>query len=168
MYGYPKDRRSFSAVAFLRRFYKAKNIERHFDAISLHPYGAGVETVRKQIKQARAVVRKAGDRKVGILIGELGWASAGPSKNEEVVGAKGQAKRLRQGLKLLDRKAARLEHHRRLRLRLARLHPGDPLPVVSEGRAGQEQRQVEAGAAGGSIRDPQDDPLRRRRPLGRS
>lgn len=104
MYGYPKDERSISAVSFLRRLYRVKRIERHFDAITLHPYGSGVGDVRRQVKQARAVVRKVGDRKVGILIGEVGWASSGPSKNEEVVGAKGQARRLSKGLKLLARK----------------------------------------------------------------
>lgn len=101
MYGYPNDHRSYTAVDFLTAFYKVPGIEKHFDTINLHPYGSGVGTVRKQIQQARAVVRKAGDKGVGTLIGEIGWASSGPSKSEEVVGVKGQATRLREGLEML-------------------------------------------------------------------
>ncbi len=93
-----------SAVHFLQGFYRVKKIQHHFDSISLHPYGSGVASVRKQILQARSVARKAGDTGVGILIGELGWASSGPSKSEPVVGARGQATRLRHGLKLLVNK----------------------------------------------------------------
>lgn len=104
IYGYPKDSRSISAVDFLRRLYEADGIERHFDAINLHPYGSGVGTVRKQITQARSAARKAGDRNVGILIGEIGWASSGPSRSDEVVGSKGQATRLRGGMQLLANK----------------------------------------------------------------
>lgn len=104
MYGYPRDPRSMTAVKFLRKLYRTKGIKRHFDAISLHPYGSGVRSLRKQIEQARAVVKKAGDGSVDMLIGEVGWASTGPSHSEEVVGLKGQANRHRQALRLLLRK----------------------------------------------------------------
>lgn len=104
MFGYPHDHRSKSAVSFLRDLYRVNGIERHFDAIDIHPYGSGVGTVRKQITQARAVARRAGDRGVDTVVGEIGWASSGPKRSDEVVGAKGQAKRLEQGLKLLVNK----------------------------------------------------------------
>lgn len=101
MYGYPVDERSIDAADFLEQFYETKGIERHFETISLHPYGSGVGTVRKQIEQARSAVKKAGDSNVQILISEMGWASTGPSKSEEVVGARGQATRLSKGIDLL-------------------------------------------------------------------
>jgi hypothetical protein len=101
MYGYPRDSRAIDATDFIKKLYRVKHIERHFEAIALHPYGPGVGTVRKQIEQARSAVRKAGDPGVGILIGEIGWASDGPAKSDEVVGAKGQATRLRKGLQML-------------------------------------------------------------------
>lgn len=104
MFGYPRDERSFSAVSFLKRFYRARGIKKHFEAIGVHPYGAGVGTVKTQIKEARAAARKAGDRNVGILIGEIGWASKGPKGTPEVVGERGQASRLRKGLELLVNK----------------------------------------------------------------
>lgn len=103
MFGYPK-KPNIRAVEFLERFYAVAGIERHFDAIGVHPYGAGVATVKTQIKQARAAVKKAGDPDVGIVVGEIGWASTGPKRSDPVVGAKGQATRLRKGLALLAKK----------------------------------------------------------------
>lgn len=104
MFGYPQDERSQSATSFLRDLYRVKGIERHFDAINIHPYGSGVSTVRKQITEARKVVRKAGDKGVATLVGEIGWASSGPKSSNMVVGAEGQAQRLSEGLKLLVKK----------------------------------------------------------------
>lgn len=104
MFGYPKDERSFTAVDFLRRFYEKPGIEKHFDSIGVHPYGAGVATVRTQVLEARKAARNAGDPNAGILVGEIGWASSGPKSSEEVVGAQGQSKRLRDGLELLVKK----------------------------------------------------------------
>jgi len=104
MFGYPRNDPSIKAVPFLRRFYKAPGIEKHFETIGVHPYGAGVGTVRTQIKQTRSAAKAAGDRNAGILVGEIGWASTGPEEAEEVVGAQGQASRLRQGLRLIVNK----------------------------------------------------------------
>jgi hypothetical protein len=101
MYCCPRDQRSISATSFIKRLYAVKGIEKHFEAIALHPYGPGVGSVRKQVQQARNAVRKAHDPKVGIVIGELGWASSGSHKSDQVVGARGQASRLSKGLKML-------------------------------------------------------------------
>jgi hypothetical protein len=104
MYGFPRDPKSMKAAKFLKRFYKTRGIAKHFDAINSHPYGSGVGDVKKQVNDLRSVARHAGDRNVRLDIGELGWASAGPSKSESVVGKKGQANRLRRSLELLARK----------------------------------------------------------------
>lgn len=104
MFGYPRNDDSFSAISFLRRFYQAPGIESHFETIGVHPYGAGVGTVKTQIAQIRSAAGRAGDRDVGLLVGEIGWASTGPEEAEEVVGVQGQASRLRKGLKLLAKK----------------------------------------------------------------
>ena len=101
MFGYPKDSRSLPVTEFLKAFYRVPGIERHFDTVDLHPYGAGIATVRKQVEQARGVMRKAGDGGASILIGELGWASGGPKKSPSVVGVTGQRNRIRDGLDLL-------------------------------------------------------------------
>ena len=104
MYGFPRDPKSMKAVKYLKKLYKVKGSEKHFDAINSHPYGSGVSDVKQQINGLRSVARKAGDRNVGLLVGELGWASKGPSRSESVVGKQGQAKRLRDGLNLLVKK----------------------------------------------------------------
>jgi hypothetical protein len=101
MFGYPHDDRSMKVVDFLKSLYKVRGIENHFDTVDLHPYGAGVGTVRRQIEQARGVMRKAGDADASILIGELGWASGGPKDIPSVVGVAGQRNRIRDGLNLL-------------------------------------------------------------------
>lgn len=101
MFGYPHDERSMEAQDFLKAFYRVPGIENRFDTVNLHPYGAGVATVRTQIEEARAAIRKAGDRDAKILIGELGWASGGPEKSPSVVGVSGQRNRIRQGMKML-------------------------------------------------------------------
>lgn len=102
MFGYPHDSRSMQASDFLKAFYRTPGIKRYFDMIDLHPYGAGVATVRKQIQQARKVMKKAGDGNTSILIGEIGWASGGPKRSPSVVGsAAGQRNRIRDSLKML-------------------------------------------------------------------
>ena len=104
MYGYPRDPKSMKAAKFLKKFYKTRGIAKHFDAVNSHPYGSGVHDVKAQIGDLRSVAKHAGDGNVGLYVGELGWASSGPSKSESVVGKKGQAKRLKDSLELLARK----------------------------------------------------------------
>ncbi|MFN8114367.1 MAG: hypothetical protein U0R51_14355 [Solirubrobacterales bacterium] len=104
MYGFPRDPKSMKATKFLKKMYKVGGIAKHFDAINSHPYGSGVADVKKQVNDLRSAARKAGDRNVGILVGELGWASKGPARSESVVGKKGQADRLEDGLKMLIKK----------------------------------------------------------------
>ncbi len=104
MYGFPRDPKSMKSAKFLAKLYKVKGIEKHFDAINAHPYGSGVSDVKQQIGDLRSVSKRAGDGNVGLVVGELGWASKGPARSESVVGKQGQAKRLRDGLKLLTKK----------------------------------------------------------------
>jgi hypothetical protein len=105
MYCCPHDgKRSLTSSAFLKRFYRVKGIERHFDVLSVHPYGSGVSAVKNQIAAMHEDARRAGDRNAKILVGELGWASKGPSWSPPVVGKKGQASRLKRALKLLVKK----------------------------------------------------------------
>jgi hypothetical protein len=107
MYGSPHNSKSMKAAKFLKKLYKVKGIAKHFDALNSHPYGSGIGDVKKQVTDLRSVARKAGDRKVGLVVGELGWASKGPSRSELVVGKHGQAKRLGDGLRLLVKKRNR-------------------------------------------------------------
>ena len=107
MYGYPRDRRSMSAVRFLREVYRYPGIRKHFEIVNVHPYGSGVGTVRTQIKEIRRVMRRAGDGASEILVGEIGWATGGPKRSPSVVGTMGQKNRLREGLEMLIDKRRR-------------------------------------------------------------
>jgi len=106
MYGYPRDPKAMTAERFLTKLYEVKGIKRHFDAISTHPYGPDVAAVKQQAKELVAVARRAGDRRVSLWVGELGWASDGPKRSPSVVGKKGQARNLEDGLGLIVRKRA--------------------------------------------------------------
>ncbi len=68
------------------------------------PTAPASATSRSRSSELRSVARKAGDGNVGVVVGELGWASSGPKRSESVVGKKGQANRLRDGLQLLIKK----------------------------------------------------------------
>lgn len=107
MYGYPRDPKSMKAAKFLAKLYRVKGIEKHFDAVNSHPYGSGVSDVKQQVGDLRSVAKRNGDGRVGLLVGEIGWASNGPAKSESVVGRKGQAKRLRTSLTMLADKRRR-------------------------------------------------------------
>ena len=104
MYGYPRDSASMKAKKFLEKLYRTKGFAKHFDAVNSHPYGPDVKSVKKQIGELRNAAKRAGDGNVDLYVGELGWASNGPKKSESVVGRKGQAKRLEDGLRLLAKK----------------------------------------------------------------
>ncbi len=104
MFGYPGGTHSVWAAKYLRAFYRVKGVEKHFDSVNVHPYGRDLATVKVQIKKLRSVMRKARDRKAGIYIGEIGWSSAGPKRNELVVGSTGQAETLKKALKFLVKK----------------------------------------------------------------
>lgn len=104
MYGYPRDPKSMKAEKFLRKLYGVRGIKKHFDAVNAHPYGPGTASVKAQVKGLRSVARKAGDRRVGVVVGEFGWASKGPARSKSVVGNQGQAHRLRDTLRLLVKK----------------------------------------------------------------
>ena len=89
---------------YLKKLYRVKGIEKHFDSIALHPYAANTSASLEQLEVARATVKQAGDRKVGTWITELGWAADGPKSNAYVKGLEGQAKLLRKTLGAFERK----------------------------------------------------------------
>jgi len=84
---------------YMKQFYRAGKIERHFDAIGLHPYAKDIGDLKRQIRTAR----KAAKGKTGIFISEMGWSSAngGHPLNQ---GKQGQAKRLQKSFRLITKK----------------------------------------------------------------
>ena len=93
---------------YLKELYRVKGIERSFDSIAIHPYGVDTAASLAQLEAARRVVISSGDRKAGIWISELGWATDGPSTNPYVKGLEGQATLLAKTLTKFEQKRARL------------------------------------------------------------
>ena len=88
---------------YLRDLYRVKRIERHFDAIALHPYAPKIGGLKKQIRSTRRAAKRGGDRKVGLRLTELGWSSA-QGAHPLMKGKKGQARMVKKSLKLLKRR----------------------------------------------------------------
>jgi hypothetical protein len=91
------------APQYLRQFYGVRRIERHFEEIAIHPYASGMRGLKRQIAKFRRAARKAGDRKVGIRITELGWSSK-RGKHPLMVGVQGQKKMVEKSFRLLAKK----------------------------------------------------------------
>ena len=96
---------------FLKQLYSVNGIKDSFDSIALHPYSQNLQGTLDQLETAHRIAKKSGDRKAGLWISELGWASDGPKGDPYVKGLKGQAKILSRALKTLEKK----QRHLRLR-----------------------------------------------------
>jgi hypothetical protein len=98
----------------LRQVYKAGG-RKLFDAVALHPYTGKPRNVIKLAEFARREMRRHHDPRKPIWITELSWPAAkGKTKNTTGFETtdKGQAKRLREGLKRLARARKRLRIER--------------------------------------------------------
>jgi hypothetical protein len=95
---------------YLKKLYRVKGIERSFDSIALHPYASTAKQSLGALELGRKLVKRAGDRSVGMWVSELGWASGGPKSNPYVVGKSGQAR--------IAKKVLKSFHKRRKALRL--------------------------------------------------
>jgi hypothetical protein len=93
---------------YLKELYKVKGIKGSFDSLAMHPYAANAGASLAQLTAARAAARRAGDRKVGLWVTELGWAADGPASNPYVKGLEGQAKLLTKTLQKYQKKRAKL------------------------------------------------------------
>jgi hypothetical protein len=91
-------------IDYMKRLYKVRGIKKRFESLALHPYSSSVGGMIKQLREARRVAKSAGDRKVGLWITEIGWASGGPPDEPYVKGDEGQAKLLENAYRKLERK----------------------------------------------------------------
>jgi hypothetical protein len=91
---------------FLDRLYRRRSTKRDFDGVALHPYAGRVARVIRQTKKIRKVMRRRRDGRTGLWVTELGWSSS-RGRNPLEVGAKEQAKRLKQSLRYYKRRANR-------------------------------------------------------------
>lgn len=111
MYGYPNGDGSIHSQDFLKRLYEIKSVKKDSDAIAMHPYGGTIRLMRFQIKQARRIMNREGDRKAAIFVSEIGWSTDGPPGWPIVTSHGGQAKKLRQAFEMLleNRKRWKIE-----------------------------------------------------------
>jgi hypothetical protein len=96
---------------YLDDFYGIRGVAKHFDSIAVHPYAQNVSGTISQLRAARRVAKRHGDRKVGMWVTEIGWADRGPKRDPYVKGRQGQAKVLSRAMKAFER------HERRYRIR---------------------------------------------------
>jgi hypothetical protein len=102
------SRKAVAGPKYLRKFYRRSGVERHFDGIAVHPYGAQVGAVEEQTELFDDVARDAGDNGASLWITEVGWGSASGG-NPLNAGAKGQAKRLKQAYRYFERERKRMK-----------------------------------------------------------
>jgi hypothetical protein len=91
------------ATAFLRRLYRVNGIKRFFDGVALHPYAANVGVLAHHVRQIRRVMRRAGDRRTGLWLTEIGWGSEANSPVSFEVGRRGQARMVTRAYRYLRR-----------------------------------------------------------------
>jgi hypothetical protein len=97
---------------FLKRLYSYPGIKSRFDAVAIHPYGPGVNTVKSEIKRTRTVMSGHADAATPLWISEIAWGSAHPDRIGINKGLMGQAKLLRGAFKLIvsNRTAWNVQH----------------------------------------------------------
>lgn len=98
----------------LRSVYRAGG-RRAFDAVALHPYTGRPSNVVRLVEYARRVMKRYGDRRKPVWITELSWPAA-EGKVDGTAGFetddRGQARRLRDGLRLLAKARRKLRIQR--------------------------------------------------------
>lgn len=99
--------RHYVASTYLRDLYRVGRVKPYFDAVALHPYAGDLRGVRKQIEQARRVMRRFGNGDTKIDMTELGWASGGDPRIALVKTEAGQAQMLDRAFDLLSSKRRR-------------------------------------------------------------
>jgi hypothetical protein len=101
MWGPPHTDAVVPTATYLRQLYAVPGAAATFDSIAVHPYAASLDGVMDQMARVRKVVTKAGDRRVGAWITELGWASSGPRNVGLVKSPRGQARLLEESFRAL-------------------------------------------------------------------
>jgi hypothetical protein len=131
MFATPGTNGSIHSWKFIKRLYKVKGAEQHFDAIALHPYSPNLAGIKAQVELVREQLKKAGDAGTPIWITELGWGSAGTKNHDLIKSRAGQKKMLKKSFNLiLDRRGK--WHIKRLFWFAWRdpQNPSDPVGVV--------------------------------------
>lgn len=100
--GNPKKKK-MAPEKFLKKFFKVKKVEKHFDAAALHPYAPKIKKYTKRISKVRKALKKGGAKKKKLWLTEVGWGSAN-DKYSLNKGLAGQAKILKKSFKVTLKK----------------------------------------------------------------
>ncbi|MGI8461492.1 MAG: hypothetical protein ACR2OC_07635 [Solirubrobacterales bacterium] len=98
MFGTPAN--GIEAWTYLEGLYQSPGIAETFDAFGLHPYSPGLKGIRTQVGLARDVLERNGDKRLPLLISEIGWPTEGPADYNLVQTPDGQKKLLAKAFKL--------------------------------------------------------------------
>jgi polysaccharide biosynthesis protein PslG len=79
-----------------------------FGAVAVHPYASAADLTFDIMARVRRVMNRAGDRRTGIWVTELGWATWGNVKNPFNLGPRGQAELVKRVWATLVTERARL------------------------------------------------------------
>jgi polysaccharide biosynthesis protein PslG len=94
---------------YIKQMYRAKG-KRYFDTLAINSYAKNHRELAKLLRSVRKLMNRYRDRKAKLWITELGWGDSGP-RHRFVVGAAGQATRIRKSLSTIRKL------RRKLRLR---------------------------------------------------
>ena len=98
----PEGGKKFRLEPYLTELYRQRGLPKHFDAAALHPYARTLNGLKKQIKNVRKVMRKAGLKKKELWVTEVGWGSDPPVANRPLIkGEQGQKELLQNSFQLM-------------------------------------------------------------------
>jgi hypothetical protein len=91
------------ARPFIRQLYSHPSFKSQYDLFAFHPYASNVSRLKEQLQIVRRTLAKVGDRRRGLIVSEVGWASKGP-KGPLVKSPAEQARLLKAAFRVLKRK----------------------------------------------------------------
>lgn len=101
------SKKATPASKYLREFYRIKGVEKDFDGVAIHPYGASLRKITDQVDLFRDEIQRARDRKAQLWVTEVGAGSA-KGGNPLNRGEKGQATLLKQMFKYFSKQRKKL------------------------------------------------------------
>ena len=81
----PEGGKKFKLAPFLKSFYSARGIGKHFDIAALHPYARTINGLKSQIDNVRRQMRRGGAGNKRLWITEIGWGSDPPVANRPLI-----------------------------------------------------------------------------------
>jgi polysaccharide biosynthesis protein PslG len=101
------SKKAIDASDYLRSLYRVRGVEKDFDGVAIHPYGASVRKVGDQIELFRKVMKQSGDAGAGLWVTEIGAGSA-TGGNPLNRGKQGQARLLTDTFKYFEKNRRKL------------------------------------------------------------